>query len=120
MSGSKRRSPRTVAIATALAVSVSLPATALANDRARTETPTIRASVERIAALESTRLSKTAPTVTARAAKDTTEQTGSSADLERGSFFKSPAGIAVIVTLAVGVGYALYSSQNDRIRSTGR
>jgi hypothetical protein len=119
MSGSKLRGRRLLAIATALAVSVSLPATALANDRARAETPTIRASIQRVAASESERLTRTAPSA-ARAATATTEQTSSSPDLGSGSFFKSPAGIAVLAVLGAGVAYALYSSSNDRIRSTGR
>ena len=36
------------------------------------------------------------------------------------SFFKKPAGIAVLVTLAAGDGYALYSTQHDRIHSAGK
>jgi hypothetical protein len=41
-------------------------------------------------------------------------------DLESGSFFKTPVGIAVLAAFGVGVGYALYSASNDRIRSEGR
>ena len=33
------------------------------------------------------------------------------------SFFKSPVGVVVLATLAAGVGYAIYSTQNDRITS---
>jgi hypothetical protein len=36
------------------------------------------------------------------------------------SFFKKPAGIIVLVALAAGVGYALYSTQHDRIHSAGK
>ncbi len=36
------------------------------------------------------------------------------------SFFKRPAGIVVLCTLAAGVGYALYSTQNDRITSPAK
>jgi hypothetical protein len=36
------------------------------------------------------------------------------------AFFKTPIGIAVLTTLAVGVGYALYSTQHDRITSAGK
>ena len=43
-----------------------------------------------------------------------------STDLRSGSFFKSPAGIVTIVVFGAGVGYAVYSSSNDRIRSAGR
>jgi hypothetical protein len=36
------------------------------------------------------------------------------------SFFKTPAGIAVMAVLGVGVGYALYSTQHDRVHSAGK
>lgn len=41
-------------------------------------------------------------------------------DLRSGSFFKSGPGIATLAIFGAGVGYALYSASNDRIRSTGR
>ncbi len=41
-------------------------------------------------------------------------------DLRSKSFFKTPAGLATLVIFGAGVGYALYSSSNDRIRSEGR
>lgn len=41
-------------------------------------------------------------------------------DLKSGSFFKSLPGIATLVVFGAGVGYAIYSSSNDRIKSTGR
>jgi hypothetical protein len=52
-----------------------------------------------------------------RAAQD---QSASSTDLRSGSFFKTKAGVATLVILSAGVAYAIYSSSNDRIRSTGR
>ncbi|MEW5981996.1 MAG: hypothetical protein AB1806_06450 [Acidobacteriota bacterium] len=36
------------------------------------------------------------------------------------SFFKKPAGVAVLVALAAGVGYAIYSTQHDRVSSPGK
>ena len=36
------------------------------------------------------------------------------------SFFRSPAGIACLAVIGAGVGYALYSSSNDRIHSAAR
>ena len=48
------------------------------------------------------------------------DQSASSTDLRSGSFFKTKAGVATLVILGAGVGYAIYSSSNDRIRSTGR
>ena len=50
-------------------------------------------------------------------------QTGASAgrtDFGSPSFFKKPVGIAVLCTLAAGVGYAIYSTQNDRIHSPAK
>lgn len=52
-----------------------------------------------------------------RAAQD---QPTSSTDLRSGSFFKTKAGVATLVILGAGVGYAIYSASNDRIRGTGR
>lgn len=46
--------------------------------------------------------------------------TAPSTDLRSGSFFKSKAGVATLVLFGAGVAYAVYSSSNDRIRSTGR
>lgn len=46
--------------------------------------------------------------------------TAPSTDLRSGSFFKSKAGVATLLIFAAGVAYAVYSSSNDRIRSTGR
>jgi hypothetical protein len=39
---------------------------------------------------------------------------------ESPSFFKSRTGIIVLGVLAAGAGYAIYSTQNDRINSPGR
>jgi hypothetical protein len=47
-----------------------------------------------------------------RAKQADKEQLGST------SFFKKPAGIAVILALAAGAGYAIYSASHDRIHST--
>lgn len=41
-------------------------------------------------------------------------------DLRSKSFFKTPAGVATLLIFGAGVGYAIYSSSNDRIRSEGR
>ncbi len=41
-------------------------------------------------------------------------------DLKTRSFFKTPAGIVTIIIFGAGVGYALYSSKDDRIKSEGR
>ncbi len=36
------------------------------------------------------------------------------------SFFKSRMGMVVVVTMAVGTGYALYSAKQDRVRGSNR
>ncbi len=55
-----------------------------------------------------------APAVAGRAEQEGTPGTRSAA------FFKTPAGIAVMAVLGVGVGYALYSTQHDRVHSAGK
>lgn len=41
-------------------------------------------------------------------------------NLRSGGFFKTGPGIATLAVFAAGVGYAVYSASNDRIRSSGR
>lgn len=36
------------------------------------------------------------------------------------SFFKKPAGIAVLAAFVAGVGFAIYSTQHDRVSSPGK
>jgi hypothetical protein len=36
------------------------------------------------------------------------------------SFFRTPTGVLVLAVFAAGVGYAIYSTQNDRISSPGK
>jgi hypothetical protein len=36
------------------------------------------------------------------------------------SFFKTGPGIVAIAVMVVGTGYAIYSTQNDRIKSPGK
>ena len=72
--------------------------------------PTLTALVQQAAAV--TPLAPTRPRAAAT-------QSGK-ADLSSPSFFKKPAGIAVLVTLAAGFGYALYSTSHDRIHSPAK
>jgi len=65
-------------------------------------------------------LVKQAAAVTPIAPARAQTSTAGKTDLESPSFFKKPAGIAVLVALGVGVGYALYSTSNDRIHSAGK
>ena len=72
--------------------------------------PTLTALVQQAAAIT--------PLAPARAQAARTQ--GGKADLGSPTFFKKPAGIAVLVILAAGVGYALYSTQHDRLHSAGK
>jgi hypothetical protein len=47
-------------------------------------------------------------------------QQAGAADLRSPSFFKTPVGIAVLATLGIGAGYAIYSTQHDRVHSAGK
>jgi hypothetical protein len=40
--------------------------------------------------------------------------------MESPAFFKTPAGILALSVLAIGVGYAIYSTSHDRVKSPGR
>jgi hypothetical protein len=93
-----------------LAAGLLLPPRAFAEPLAR-PTPLLDAAVRAAAAREA------GPMRERRAAQ---APAAPSADLRSGSFFKSKAGVATLVIFGAGVGYALYSSSNDRIRSTGR
>ena len=95
----------------ALAIAAA-PLPALAGDATTTGTtpaPSIKSSMESILATQTL-----ATPAAARA-----QQSGTT-DLGSKSFFKSPAGIAALVALAAGVGYALYSTNNDRVKSPAR
>lgn len=121
MSRSLTRSRRLVAFVCAFAVSAVVPGNVWAADRENpNRTTTLRSSAQRVAAVESHRLEQTRQRLVQNA--NTQPQTPSSEEpqLSSGSFFKKPLGIAVLAAFGVGVGYALYSSQNDRIRSSGR
>jgi hypothetical protein len=121
MSRSLTRSKRLIALVCACAVSAVVPGSVWAADRENPASATsLRSSAERVAAVESHRLEQTRQRPVQNA--NTQPQTPSSEEpqLSSGSFFKKPLGIAVLAAFGVGVGYALYSSQNDRIRSSGR
>jgi hypothetical protein len=72
--------------------------------------PTLAAAIQHAAAVT--------PLAPARG-RSSAAQTGK-ADLGSPSFFKKPAGIAVLATLAAGIGYAVYSTQHDRVNSPGK
>lgn len=109
MSTQSSRSRLTALGCMVLAGGLLLPANAFAQSAARS-TPILEAA--RAAASREARLMKERRAAQAPAAPTT--------DLRSGSFFKSKAGVATLVIVAVGTGYALYSASNDRIKSAGR
>ena len=93
-----------------LAVIVALlPLPALADEGSGKAAPGIRVSAAAIA--------KSEPLAANEA---TAAQAGAPAGTDSPSFFKSPAGIVTLVLVAVGVGRAIYSTKNDRIKSPGK
>lgn len=84
-----------------------LPLPALADQESAKPAPGIRVSAATIATTEPLAANETA-------------QAGAPAGTDSPSFFKSPAGIVTLVLVAVGVGRAIYSTKNDRIKSPGR
>lgn len=97
-----------------LAVTASLvPIPAAASDAKPAQKPgTIQASMREVVARE------VAVMPARRAAAARVQQT--SASRESIAFFKTGPGIVALVALAAGVGYAIYSTQNDRITSPAK
>jgi hypothetical protein len=125
---SRRALPRAVVLAVAVAL-VPLPVSAGAPSTpqkpAKPPAPVavtikppqpLRAAIEKIDArdFKPTMASRGTPRSTRGSAQATAPGTESPA------FFKSGAGIAVLAVVAVGVGYALYSTSHDRIHSPGK
>lgn len=97
---------RVVALALILAA-VPLPVLAGEPDKAAPP-PGLKASIAKAATSGSTALEQAKPTAPDRAKLGST------------SFFKSPAGIATIVVVALGTGLAVYAARHDRIHSVVR
>jgi hypothetical protein len=97
---------RAVALALILAA---IPLPALAGDSTNAvPAPGLRASIAKAATSGSAELAQDKPQVPDRAKLGST------------SFFKSPAGIATIIVVALGTGFAVYSASHDRIHSVVR
>ena len=120
MSKSRLRASRAVATLCALTVGSSLIPTAAWADTTpqSVRSAPIQAAVQRAATAEHHRLDLQKLARQPQVAQS--QQPEGSAALQSGSFFKSPVGIAVLAAFGAGVGYALYSASNDRIRSSGR
>lgn len=111
MSTQSSRSRVTALGCMVLAGGLLLPANAFAQSAAR-PTPILEAA--RAAVSRDARLMKE------RSAAQTADTPAPGTDLRSGSFLKSKAGIVTMLVFGTGVAYAVYSSSNDRIRSTGR
>lgn len=89
-----------------------IPLPVAASDTATSPSPpTIKASMEKIVVRD-----VTAKPVRKDIARD---DQGASAGSSPG-FFKTKPGIIALAVMGAGVGYALYSAQNDRIHSPGK
>ena len=122
MSTSRSRGSVLKSVAYALVVGLMFgPVTASAAEKSAPATATpLRVSLDRVAVKESHRLVKDASDKSAKSGRQQSGAQSPDPSLESGSFFRTPAGAAVLVAFGVGLGYALYSSSNDRIRSSGR
>ena len=63
---------------------------------------------------------KRAPAVKPAPAKTSSPVRAQSNGGQSGSFFKSKPGILALAVMAAGAGYAVYSTQHDRIKSAGK
>lgn len=96
---------RAVALALILAA---IPLPALAGDSTKAvPAPGLKASIAKAATSGSAVLAQDKPQP-------------DRAKLGSTSFFKSPAGIATIIVVALGTGFAVYSANHDRIHSVVR
>jgi hypothetical protein len=87
-----------------------IPLPSLAEETKKpTPAPGLRVSIARATASSGVTLSQATPST----APDRSQ-------LDSKSFFKSPAGMLVLAVVAVGTGYAVYSTGHDRIHSVVR
>lgn len=109
---------RLVRTAVLLLIAMLFPLSAVAQERTggapATPSALLRsaATVTQAVVKNETRLSRSANAARVRA--QSTPGTASA------SFFKTPAGVAVILVMVVGTGYALYSAKHDRITGITR
>jgi hypothetical protein len=94
----------------ALAVAAA-PLPVLAGETTATPPSPIKASIQKVVASRVVTLAKV-PAAQANQASGT--------DLASPSFFKSKAGVVALVATAVGIGFALYSTSNDRVKSPAK
>jgi hypothetical protein len=126
----QERAKRLLALA-AIITLVPLPVLAAEGTQSAPVTPDLRASMARVVANQVLKSTDNAPVVQARvpeakSAAFFNDRVGSARSEQgttperSGQFFKTGPGIAVLAVFAAGVGYALYSSQHDRVHSPGK
>lgn len=104
---------RSIARVLVLAVVAALAPLPLAAADQNTPPPGLKTSAAKIGAAERL-VGPKAPAVQAQ------KEPASGVGAQSGSFFRTPAGIALVAVLAAGTGYALYSTSHDRIKSQAR
>ena len=102
---------RATALAAVLALAP-LPVAAAAEQSPSQKAGPIRASVAKISLKDTAKM----PSARRSEARGATQ----SAPGQDRSFFKTAPGILAIAVMVVGTGYAIYSTQNDRIKSPGK
>jgi hypothetical protein len=110
--GSLHRGTRRTRVLGAVAVAL-IPWSAAAADVTVPPKTPLRNALADVRTREVT-LRRPVTTVTRRSDQPT------STDKRSPTFFKTPAGIAVVAVMAAGAGYAIYSAQHDRIHSPGK
>jgi hypothetical protein len=105
------RGRRAIALAVVFTLAP-LPVLAAAEPGPSPKSAPIRASIAKIPTTKSPKMS----TARSREARGATQ----SASGQDRSFFKTGPGILALAVMVAGTGYAIYSTQNDRIKSPGK
>ncbi|HEX5473041.1 MAG TPA: hypothetical protein VFX12_00145 [Vicinamibacterales bacterium] len=98
---------RTVLLAVAVAL-VPIPVAASGTKPTAPKAPQV--SLRQVVAREAARTPLHTPAAKTTQVDQSKQSTG---------FFRSPVGIAALAVMAIGTGYAIYSTQHDRIKSPG-
>ena len=107
------RRPLLRVLVLALAVAAA-PLPVLAGEPTPPTNPTLKASIQKVVAQEIAMAAK------APVARSAQSSGGTTTDLASPSFFKTKAGVITLVATVVGVGFALYSTSNDRVKSPAK
>ena len=110
--GSLHRGTRAKRVLGAVVVAL-VPCTALAADVTVPPKAPLRTALAEVRVRDITP-SRQTPKIARRS------EQASTAAKQSPTFFKTPAGIAVLAVMGAGAGYAIYSAQHDRIHSPGK